>query len=201
MVQWFDRAGINAEKEVNAIIRSSTQGASDFVQGSATAALQFLVAVFILYHLFHDRAEFVSGLRNLLPSPLRKVISSSARAADSVHANLYASVVTSLIDTVGFGFAFWMVGLPAPILWAAVVFVLSLLPVVGSGMVWVPAAAYLALSGQWGSFVVVVGWGLFTSIAIDNLLYAKLAGGRMRMHEVPALIAFLGGWRCLESRA
>ncbi|SIO32629.1 Predicted PurR-regulated permease PerM [Singulisphaera sp. GP187] len=193
VVKWFDRAGIDAEKEVRQIIRSSTQGASDFVQGSASAALQFLVAVFILYHLFHDRAEFLSGLQAMLPLSEPESDFLLKRAADSVHANLYATVLTSLIDTAGFGFAFWMVGLPAPFLWAVVVFVLSLLPVVGSGMVWVPAAAYLALSGHWGGFVVLVGWGLFTSIAIDNLLYARLAGGRMRMHAVPALIAFLGG--------
>lgn len=193
VVGWIDRAGIDAEKEVRQIIRSSTQGASDFVQGSASAALQFLVTVFILYHLFHDRAEFLSGLRNMLPLSMEESNFLMTRAADSVHANLYATVLTSLIDTVGFGFAFWMVGLPAPFLWAVVVFVLSLLPVVGSGLVWVPAAAYLALSGQWIGFAALTGWGLFTSIAIDNLLYARLAGGRMRMHEVPALIAFLGG--------
>ncbi|AGA31579.1 AI-2E family transporter [Singulisphaera acidiphila] len=193
VVKWFDRAGIDAEKEVSQIIRSSTQGASDFVQGSASAALQFLVAVFILYHLFHDRAEFLSGLRGMLPLSEEESNFLLKRAADSVHANLYATVLTSLIDTAGFGLAFWMVGLPAPFLWAVVVFVLSLLPVVGSGLVWVPAAVYLALSGHWVGFAALVGWGLFTSIAIDNLLYARLAGGRMRMHEVPALIAFLGG--------
>ncbi|WP_406698505.1 AI-2E family transporter [Singulisphaera sp. Ch08] len=193
VVKWFDRAGIDAEKEISQIIRSSTQGASDLVQGSATAALQFLIAVFILYHLFHDRAEFLGGLRDMLPLSVEESNFLMKRAADSVHANLYATVLTSLIDTVGFGFAFWMVGLPAPFLWAVVVFVLSLLPVVGSGLVWVPAAVYLALSGHWIGFTALVGWGLFTSIAIDNLLYARLAGGRMRMHEVPALIAFLGG--------
>jgi len=190
---WFDRAGLDVQKEVGQIIRSSTRAATGFLQGSAAAALQFLVAVFILYHLFHDRAEFLSGLRDLLPLSEQESNFLMKHAADSVHANLYATVLTSVIDTVGFAVAFWMVGLPAPILWAVVVFVLSLLPVVGSGLVWVPAAAYLAMSGSWGGFAVVVTWGTFTSIAIDNLLYAKLVGGRMRMHEVPALVAFLGG--------
>ena len=88
-----------------------------------------------------------------------RATSSSARAADSVHATLYATVVTSLIDATAFGLAFWAVGLPAPVLWAVIMFVLSLLPVLGAGLVWVPAAAYLAMTGRWLGAAALVGWG------------------------------------------
>jgi predicted PurR-regulated permease PerM len=102
-------------------------------------------------------------------------------------------VVTSLINAVIGGSLFALVGLPAPVLWGTVMFILGILPVVGIALVWVPAAIYLALSGQGLPALVLVIWGVLSSILVDNLLYVRLAGGRLRMHPVPALLAFLGG--------
>ena len=102
-------------------------------------------------------------------------------------------MVTSLIDATGGGLMFWWLGLPSPLLWAVVMFVLSVLPVVGAGLVWGTAAVYLAMTGQWLSALALVGWGVLSFIVVDNVIYVRLAGERMRMHEVPALVAFLGG--------
>jgi len=88
---------------------------------------------------------------------------------------------------------FWALGMPSPVLWGVVMFILSVLPIVGTFIVWMPAAIYLALVGQWPSALALVAWGVAGWIVVDNYIYVKLAGGRMRLHEVPALIAFLGG--------
>jgi predicted PurR-regulated permease PerM len=193
VMAWMDRVGLDVETEAHRIIASYTQELSSMVQGSVAAIVQFLVAVFLLYYLFVDRATFLYGLRDLLPLSRSESDQVFARAADSVHANLHATIVTSLIDSAGGGLMFWALGLPAPFLWTAVMFVLSLLPVVGAGLVWVPAVAYLALSGRWLAALALLAWGVLTFIIVDNIVYVRLAGERMRMHAVPALIAFLGG--------
>jgi predicted PurR-regulated permease PerM len=90
------------------------------------------------------------GLRDLLPLSLEEEDRVLARAADSVHANLYATVVTSLIDSAGFGLLFRWSGLPAPFLWTAVLYILSLLPILGAAMVWLPVARYLAMGEGMG---------------------------------------------------
>jgi len=96
-------------------------------------------------------------------------------------------------DTIGFGVLFWWIGFPAWILWTVVMFILSLLPVLGAGLVWLPTVVYLAVTNQWLPSAALTAWGVFTFVAVDNALYAHLAGERMKMHEVPALVAFLGG--------
>ena len=58
---------------------------------------------------------------------------------------------------------------------------------------WVPAAVYLALLNHWGGVAVLVAWGVATSVLVDTLLYTRLAGNRMRLHAVPALLSFVGG--------
>jgi predicted PurR-regulated permease PerM len=71
--------------------------------------------------------------------------------------------------------------------------ILGLLPVVGAFLIWVPAAVYLASDGRWGAAVALVSWGLVMAGPVTNYVYAYLAGGRMRLHQVPVLISFVGG--------
>jgi len=192
-VQWLDRMDIDVERELRKLGESYTQDISGLVNGSITAFIQFAVAVFILFHLFRDRSALMQGVRDVLPLSRAECDRVLARAADSVHANLYATLVTSLIDAVSGGLMFWALGLPSPVLWGVVMFVLSILPVVGTALVWVPAAAYLAVTGSWLAAVALVVWGIVEWIIVDNIIYVRLAGERMRMHDVPAMIAFLGG--------
>jgi predicted PurR-regulated permease PerM len=193
VVGWMDRAGVDVDREVRGAIASYTRDVASLVQGSLNAALQAVICLFILFHLFRDRAELAGGVRRLLPMTRAEAERVFRLAADSVHANLYADLVTSLIDAATGGLVFWAVGLPSPLLWAVVMFVLSLLPVVGIPVVWVPAAIYLGTSGHMLGAAVVVVWGIAAGVLVDNLLYARIAGDRMRLHQVPTLIAFLGG--------
>lgn len=193
IVAWMDRVDVDIETEVRKTVSSYTSDMSGIVQGSMTAAIQILVAMFILFHVFRDRSTLMQGVRSLLPLSRDESDRVFARATDSVHANVYATLITSLLDGAGGGVMFWLLGLPAPVMWGVVMFVLSVLPVVGAGLVWAPAAAALALSDHWGHAAALVAWGLLSFAIVDNIIYVRLAGRRMRMHEVPALVAFLGG--------
>jgi predicted PurR-regulated permease PerM len=196
VVEWADRVNVDIDKGVRDLIASYTQDASYLIEGSVAAILQAVVALFVLYHLFRDRAYLTQRARGLLPLTKDESDQVFRRVGDSVHANLYATLVTSAIDAVGGGLMFWMLGLPSPVLWAVVMFILSILPILGTFIVWMPAGIYLALIGQWPSAVALVAWGVAGWIVVDNYIYVKLAGNRMRLHEVPALIAFLGGMYC-----
>ena len=193
VVKWMDRVNLDVETQLKKVVSSALPKPESVAESSITAAVQFLVAMFILFHVFRDRGEFLAWLRELLPLTRTESDRVFSSAADSVHANLYATVVTGLIDSVSGALLFWVLGLPAPFLWGSVMFVLSILPVVGAGLVWFPAGVYLAMTGSWPAAMAIFVWGATTAILIDYMLYAKLAGDRMRMHSVPALIAFLGG--------
>lgn len=190
---WMDRVGVDLEMEIRKVVGGYTQDASKLAQGSLAAIIQLLVTAFLLFHLLLDSSDFRQGLRDLLPLSRPESDQVMCRAAESVHASVYANFLTSFIDATGGGLMFWYLGISEPLLWGTVMFVLSLLPVVGAGLVWVPVALYLAVSGQWVSFLMLVTWGLLTFVIVDNFLYFRLIGTRMRMHQALALIGFLGG--------
>jgi predicted PurR-regulated permease PerM len=193
VVEWADRVQIDLDRALRQYIGSFTADASALIHGSVHAVIQFVVAVFFLFHFLRDRPAILAGVRTLLP--LSRVESDRVfrSVADSVHANLYATVVTAIIAGVGGGLMFWALGLPSPVLWGVVMFILSVLPIVGTFLVWGPAAAYLALIGNWPGALALIAWGVGFWFIVDNYIYVRLAGQRMRMHQVPTLLAFLGG--------
>jgi len=190
---WIERLGIDPEQAVREFLGSFARDFSAVANGSVAAIVQFLAAVFLLFFLFRDRRTFLEGLVELLPLTRPEAGRVFSRAADSVHGNLYATFVTSLITTSAIGAMFWWLDLPSPMLWTVVMFFLSLLPVVGAGLVWVPAAVYLAMEGRWMAGAVLLGWAILFFVLSDTILYARLAGPKMRMHETLTLLAFFGG--------
>jgi predicted PurR-regulated permease PerM len=91
------------------------------------------------------------------------------------------------------GFAFWLVGIDGAVFWGVLMIVLSIIPVVGGAIVWVPAAGYLLLTGQFAKAgVLFVVCGLLAG-SIDNVLRPRLVGRDTQMHDLLIFCSTLGG--------
>jgi predicted PurR-regulated permease PerM len=91
------------------------------------------------------------------------------------------------------GLAFAALGLPSPVVWGVVMFFLSMIPMVGSAVIWAPTAIYLAMSGHWGKALALALWGALVIGTVDNFLRPKLVGERARLHELLIFFSVLGG--------
>ena len=88
---------------------------------------------------------------------------------------------------------FWIVGIETAVFWGVVMAVLSLLPAVGAGLVWVPAAVILLAGGQiWQAVLVILG-GIFVIGLVDNVLRPIVVGRDTRMPDYLVLVSTLGG--------
>jgi predicted PurR-regulated permease PerM len=110
---------------------------------------------------------------------------------------LYASVFSGLVvaavqGAIG-GILFWVLGIGAPVLWGIVMAFLSLLPVLGAWMVWVPAAIYLVAVGSYIKAAILLGVGVVVISMIDNVLRPILLSGRAQMNGLLVFISILGG--------
>jgi predicted PurR-regulated permease PerM len=70
---------------------------------------------------------------------------------------------------------------------------LSIVPVLGAFIVWIPAAILLLLDGSWIRAVILAAWGGIVVGSIDNVLRPMIVGRRLRLHTVPAFISIIGG--------
>ena len=132
--------------------------------------VNFLVMLFALYYLLLRGPGILHELRQL--SPLRpeheEKIIEKFRAI--TRATLGGSLATALIHGTAGGLIFLFFGLPSPLLWGAVMAFLSLVPVVGTALVWAPLVLYYFLMGAvWKGIILLV---VFVGVAgtVDNVV-------------------------------
>jgi predicted PurR-regulated permease PerM len=166
---------------------------SGFLVGSWQAIVQLGAAFFILFFFFRDREELLHGLRRLMPLSDAETDRLFASVNDTLHASVNSLVVVAAAQGALGGLMFWILGLPAPLMWGFVMAILAMLPFFGTFMIWIPAAIILAINGNYIKAMILIGWGVTAVSMIDNLLYPKLVGDRLRFHTLLIFIAFLGG--------
>jgi predicted PurR-regulated permease PerM len=163
------------------------------VLGTLTAVTQLLITLFVLFYFFRDKRDLTGDLRSYLPLSDRESDALIARITDTIYATIFGSLVVAAIQGFMGGLMFWFLGLPAPLLWGAVMAVLATIPVAGTFVVWAPTAAYLALSGSVGKALILAAWGGIAIALIDNVLYPILVGKRLHFHPLPVFFSIVGG--------
>jgi predicted PurR-regulated permease PerM len=169
------------------------QSVPTFIMGSLAAAMQLGITILVLFFFFRDKRDLAADVRSYLPLSERESDGVIQRVTDTIHATIFGSLVVAAVQGFMGGLMFWMLGLPAPVLWGAVMAVLATIPVMGTFVVWAPTAVYLAMTGAWGKALVLAGWGALAIGLIDNVLYPILVGKRLHFHPLPVFFSIVGG--------
>lgn len=170
----------------------SNLGAS-FLKGSFLQAVEALITFYLLFYFLRDRLAARSVIMSWLPLSTDESEKVLRRAADTVHATVYGTIAVAAVQGTLGGLIFWVLGLPTPLLWGLVMGLLSIVPVLGAFVVWIPAAILLVIDGGWIRALVLAGWGGIVVGGIDNVLRPMFVGNRLRLHTIPAFIAIVGG--------
>lgn len=163
------------------------------IGGVIGAIVQMFFVVFTMYYLFRDGDKIFAALRDALPLESKQATAIMARTRDVIGASVYGVLAIAIVQGVLGGLAFWALGVPSAIVWGVVMTFLSMIPMLGAFLVWVPAAIYLALTGHPVKAVLLVLWGTLVIGMIDNFLRPKLVGERTKLHELLIFFAVLGG--------
>lgn len=163
-----------------------------FLGDVASIFFHFFVIIFITFYLVRDGEDMLEGIRRL--SPLRKkqeehIITRIKSVARSV---LLGSFLTALCQGLLGGVGFALVGIPA-LFWGTVLGFSSLIPVVGTALVWAPAVGYLALLGNWKAAVFLSGWCIVLVGSADNFLRPFLMRGEGQLSPFYVFLAIIGG--------
>jgi predicted PurR-regulated permease PerM len=155
--------------------------------------LQIFFTIFTMYYLFRDGDRIYNAMLDAIPlnsAETRKIFD---RTHEVIHASVYGVIVIAMVQGTLGGLGFAALGLPSPVVWGVVMFFLSMVPMVGSSVVWVPTAIYLAITGHYGKAVALTLWGAVVIGTIDNILRPKLVGERAKLHELLIFFSVLGG--------
>ncbi|WP_239952704.1 AI-2E family transporter [Pantoea sp. Z09] len=162
-------------------------------KGTFTFTVGFGVMLYLLFFLLKDGSYLVHLILEALPLSTYVKHHLFMKFAAVSRATVKGTVVVALVQGILGGLAFWFVDIDGSLLWGALMAFLSLIPAVGSAIIWVPAAVFFFATGAlWkglflvGFFVVIVG-------LVDNILRPLLVGKDTKMPDYLILIATLGG--------
>lgn len=159
----------------------------------ATFIFDLFVMIFAMFYFFRDAGQIMRGVRSLLPFDVEHRETMLTQARDLISASVATSLVIAAIQGALGGVGFAIVGLPAPIFWGVAMAFFSLVPVVGSGLIFVPASLWLGLTGHWGRAILLLVICAVVSTVVDNVLRPLLLGGRTELSGLVIFISVVGG--------
>ncbi len=155
--------------------------------------MNLFILLFALFFVFRDGDAILRGVRHLIPFEKDLQESMLTESGDLIFASVAVALLIAVIQGFLGGVAFALTGLPAPVFMAVLIAFFSIVPVVGSALVWFPAAVWLAMQGHWGkALLVLIICGGVAGLA-DNLVRPLLLRNRTKLNDLLLFISILGG--------
>jgi len=197
----LDRFGLTSLGAVKDRLSAGLLKGSQFLAAQAINigqnTLEFVVSLFVmlylLFFLLRDGDDLSRRIKAAIPLRPEQQRALFDKFAIVVRATAKSTVVVALLQGALGGLIFWFLGIHAPLLWAALMAALSLLPAVGAGLVWLPVAIYFLATGAVWQGVVLIAYGVLVIGLVDNLLRPMLVGKDTKIPDYVVLISTLGG--------
>ena len=152
-----------------------------------------VITLFTLFFLFREGRSMRGHAETFLPLNAAQVERLFTGLSNSIVANVYGCLAVGVAQGTLASLAFWVLGLPSPLLWGLVTALFSLVPIIGSAAVWGPAVIILAIGGHWWKALILLIWGAVVVGQIDTLIRPYVISGRVKLHTLLIFFALLGG--------
>jgi len=155
--------------------------------------LNLFVMLYLLFFILRDGEEIYRRIKNAVPLRSEHQRALFDRFTIVIRATVKGSMVIAILQGSLGGLIFWILGIQVPLLWGALMTILSLLPAVGAAVIWVPVAIYLLATGEIWRGIVLTLFGTLVISLVDNLVRPILVGKDTKMPDYVVLISTLGG--------
>lgn len=161
------------------------------------SAFAFIVALgvmlYLTFFLLRDGDRLVRRIAHAAPLHSVQRQALADKFVVVIRATIKGGLVVAVIQGLVGGVVFWALGIQGALIWGVMMGFFSLLPAIGTGLIWVPVAIYLLASGQIWQGVAMILCGIFVIGMVDNVLRPILVGRDARMPDYVVLISTLGG--------
>ncbi|HEY7234866.1 MAG TPA: AI-2E family transporter [Gemmatimonadaceae bacterium] len=166
-----------------------------FVGGATSAALNLVIAFFGLYYMLRSGSQIWAAARSYIPFSARTADALKDRFFGVTEATLLGTALIALLQGTLVGTGFWLVDLPNPLFWGTVTAFASILPVLGSALVWLPAVLVLLAEGRYGqaAIMLVIGGGIASNV--DNVIRPLVYKRVSNIHPMITLVGAFAGVR------
>ncbi|MCC7217292.1 MAG: AI-2E family transporter, partial [Burkholderiales bacterium] len=146
--EWVERE-VDVDEKVQEATGEVAKGVRGALQRAVDVSVQALIMLFLLFFYLRDKRRILHSLERLVPLAPGETEQVRGQVHDTISAVVFGTVAVAVVQGALGGLMFWWIGLPGPVFWGAVMAVLAILPLFGAALVWVPAAMFLAIQGNW----------------------------------------------------
>lgn len=172
------------------IAQNAVQLGQDTLQFFVSLGLMLYMAFFML----RDGQKLVDLLVRALPLGDERELLLFAKFAEVARATVKGNLVVAVVQGSLGGIIFAILGIPGALLWGVVMSLLSLIPVIGAGLIWAPVAIYLFAIGDWVQGTILTAFGVGAIGLVDNILRPVLVGRDTKLPDYVVLLSTLGGF-------
>ncbi|MFH1362420.1 MAG: AI-2E family transporter [bacterium] len=161
------------------------------------AFLNIFITIFSIYFFLKGGRGINKFLQEFFPLPEGRYKQVFSRFDELSRGIVMGQIVVGILHGILAWIAYTFIGIANPVLWAFLTAIISIIPVLGAGLVWFPIAVYLIAAGMvtgsyWQGISLMV-YGFLVMSMIDNLLKPKIIGDNARVHPLIVLFGILGG--------
>ena len=167
------------------------------LKGVPSVILNIFITVFSMYYFLKHGKDLYKFFSDLVPLPAGRYKQILARFDDLSRGMVMGQIVVGMVQGALAWLGFWLLGVPNPVLLGFLTAIISIIPLLGAAIVWVPVDIYLFMvaistGGYWRALALLV-YGMFVISLIDNFLKPKIVGDRAKIHPLIILFGILGG--------
>ena len=166
---------------------------ANLTRGAVTFVFHLFVMLYAMFFLLRDGRILLARVREMSPLPDEDNKRLLDRFVSVSRATLKGTLVIGLIQGTLGGLAIWVAGIQSPVFWGAMIVVLSCIPGVGPALVWIPAFAFLVLTGRGAVAAGFALWFILIVGLVDNFLRPRLVGQDTQLPDFLILLSTLGG--------
>lgn len=199
-IPYYDKIAPHSElilRKAGEMVGHISQFLINNLSTATMGAVNFLFMVFVwlytMYFFLMDGDKLLEKILYYLPLQDHDEQQMLDRFTSVTRATLKGTAVIGILQGGLAGVAFWAVGIPSATFWGVIMVVLSIIPSVGTALVWVPVALILGFGGAVGK---AIGLFVFCGLVVgslDNLLRPILVGKDTQMHELMIFFGTMGG--------
>lgn len=197
---WLDQQQLDVNQLRERVMDSATEGGKFLARGTWTLGQSIFslfiytgIMLYVMFFLLRDGSRIIDGLIKALPLGDDKEQLLFKKFAEVTRATIKGNLVIAIIQGALGGLIFWVFDIPAALLWGVVMVILSLIPIIGSGLIWGPAAIYMILTGDIWKGISLIIFGVAVIGLVDNFLRPILVGRDTQMPDYIVLLSTLGG--------
>jgi predicted PurR-regulated permease PerM len=178
---------------VNSIGAFLVGSLSSTTRGTVSFLFHFFIGLYTMFFFFIDGPGMLNAILDHLPLHHDEKDLLKERFVSITRATVKGTLIIGVLQGVMAGLAFWVVGIPNTTFWTVVMVVMSILPLIGGAIVWVPACVFLFATGEVANAILLALFCGLVVGSVDNVLRPRLVGHDTKLHDLIILFSTLGG--------